>query len=93
MLAVHDVTLHRLVSGSRRFERYVPWYARCKQSSNFLLGLYERVPSKRLKPVTQRYSHTQEHLNPQLHGRESLTSRMVLYLYTVNQLVFVMDMG
>jgi hypothetical protein len=93
MLAVDDVTMYRLVRGSRRFERYVPWYARCKQSSNFLLGLYERVSSKRLKPVNQRYSHTQEHLNPQLHSCESLTPRMVLYLYTVNQLVFVMDTG
>jgi len=81
LLAVHDVTLHLSVIGFQRFERYMPWPARCKQSSNFLLGLYEHVPSKRRTPVTQQYSHTQEHLNPQLHRCESLTSLIVLYLY------------
>lgn len=77
MLVVHDVTLRRSVSGSRRFELYVPWSARCKQSSKFLLGLYERVPSKGRKPVTQRYSHTQEQVDPQPHCCESLTAASV----------------
>ena len=89
--AVQDVTLHRSGIGSRRFERYVPWSARCKQSSNFPFVLYEHVPSKRWKPVTQRYSHTQEHLNSQLHLCENLTSRIVS-VYS-QRLVFLMEMA